>query len=182
MAVVIPGCWSLWPWQPSSNIFATFRHFPLVEFWFAVHIFLCDSGPSLENCSFYLYMTSEDSMEQYYMKQYSIFPRYFTYYRRLPCLLQSWALHSCPHCVLSLIQLMVICEWGTVFSYFLCICPFNQILVTPVCPPLFLDTRDIKDGLETPPGEFAEVSLNIPAWKYPLRLEVLIPRTSEVLS
>lgn len=39
-------------------------------------------------------------------------------------------------------------------------------------PTPLLDTRDIKDGLETPPGEFAEDSLNIPAWKYPLRLEV----------
>lgn len=128
---VVSSRWSLWPWQWSFLVAGPCDHGNRL----LTYLPPLDSGPSLQNCSFYLYMTSEDSMEQYYMKQYSIFPRYFTYYRRLPCLLQSWALHSCPHCLLSLIQLMVVCEWGTVFSYFLCICPFDQILVTPVCPP-----------------------------------------------
>lgn len=59
------GYGALWPWGRSSNISASFRHFPLVQFRFADHVFLCDLGPSLENCSFYLRMTrSEDSLER----------------------------------------------------------------------------------------------------------------------
>lgn len=58
--------------------------------------------------------------------------------------MQFWGLYSCPHCVLSLVELMVAYEWGTVFSYFLHVCPSHQTLVTPVCPPPFLEARDIR--------------------------------------
>lgn len=116
------------------------------------------------------------------MKQYSIFPRYFTYYRRLLCLLQSWALYSCPYCVLSLIQLMVVCEWGTVFSYFLCICPFDQILVTPVCPPLFQTPGTLRMDQRPLLGNLLRTHLIYLPGNIHYDLKFVIPRTSEVLS
>lgn len=107
-----------------------FRHFPPVECQFAGHFFLCDSGRSLENCSSYLYGTrSEDS---------------FAAMMYFPEVVHISQKVSSAACLLSLIQLMVICECRPVFRYSVRIHPFNQMLVIPACPALMLDTGDIK--------------------------------------
>lgn len=170
------GCGALWPGQRSSLdagpcdygnsllTFATFRYFPPAEFWFAVHIFLYRSGPSLENCSCYLYMIrSEDNMEQY-----SIFSKIFHILQKATV---SFAVLGSPlfPALCFVPNSADGCLW---VGYCLQLLP-PYLSIRPdtgdSCVPTSLPRgQGHKGGLETPPGEFAEDSLNIPAWKYPL--------------